>query len=67
MQELRNLGMNPFPANTSRTHTISQILRNFSEHDKNKNPITVAGRLRSLRSHGNLTFAHLQNDKDQIR
>lgn len=67
LQTLKKLGLNPYPAKSFRTHSINQVLENFTRLEKEKKEIIIAGRIRSLRSHGNLTFAHLQNDKDLMQ
>ncbi|MBI1961328.1 MAG: lysine--tRNA ligase, partial [Parcubacteria group bacterium] len=55
---LRKRGINPFPAQSSRTHTIAALRqRTFG----GKKKITIAGRIRSIRGHGGSTFAHLED------
>ena len=67
IQALKKLGLNPYPSKSNRSHTIKQILSEFKSLAKEKNEVIIAGRLRSLRSHGNLIFAHLQNDQDLMQ
>jgi lysyl-tRNA synthetase class 2 len=67
LQTLKKLGLNPYPSKSFRTHSINQVEKNFAKLEKEKKEIIIAGRIRSLRSHGNLTFAHLQNDQSLIQ
>ena len=67
LQKLKDLNINPYPAKSSRTNFIIDILNNFIEFEKKKKNICIAGRLRSLRSHGNLTFANLQDASGKIQ
>ena len=61
LQNLKNAGINPYPAKTSRKHTIDQARK--MEGKK----VAVAGRLRSLRPHGKITFADLEDFTGKIQ
>ncbi|MCU0680256.1 MAG: OB-fold nucleic acid binding domain-containing protein, partial [Planctomycetes bacterium] len=67
LEELRELGINPYPAKAESTHSLAYILANFETLNTEQKNITVLGRLRSLRAHGNLTFTSLQEGKDFIQ
>jgi len=67
LKELQKLNINPYPAKANRKHLIGQILADFKSFEKASAKIYIAGRLRGIRSHGNLIFAHLQDDKDAIQ
>ena len=67
LKQLKKFGFNPYPAKAKRTQQISQLLTNFDQLVKIKETIWLVGRLRSLRQHGNLTFAHLQDGTGQIQ
>src|SRR5512144_503777 len=56
---LRNLGLNPYPSRSRRTHYAKAILDDFPAHDGK--PVTVAGRLMSWRKQGALAFGHVQD------
>ncbi len=62
LEELKKLGINPYPAKTNKTHDIKDVLVNFKELMSKKNELILVGRLRSKRSHGNLTFSNLEQD-----
>ncbi len=67
LAELKKLGINPYPAKANQGEKLSYLLDNFKKLEKAKTSISVAGRLRSLRTHGNLTFANLQDDSGQMQ
>lgn len=67
LAELKKLGINPYPAKTEKGDFINETLANFEKLQKNGVELKLAGRLRSLRAHGNLTFAHLQDGTDKIQ
>ena len=64
LQSLRNLGINPYPANLFPVnHTSKQIKENFEEGKK----VIVAGRLMSVRDQGKACFAELQDSEGRIQ
>lgn len=54
-------GITPYPSNAHRTHMVGDVLDNFESFEKDKMSLTLAGRLRSKRTHGNLSFADLED------
>jgi lysyl-tRNA synthetase, class II len=62
---LRNLGLNPYPSRSRRTHYAKVILDDFPAHDGQ--PVTVAGRLMSWRKQGALAFGHVQDQSGRIQ
>nr|WP_315222405.1 lysine--tRNA ligase [uncultured Flavobacterium sp.] len=64
LQNLRNLGINPYPANLFPVnHTSKQIKESFEEGKK----VVVAGRLMSVRDQGKACFAELQDSEGRIQ
>jgi lysyl-tRNA synthetase class 2 len=64
LQALRNLGINPYPANLFPVnHTSKQIKSQFEEGKK----VIVAGRLMSVRDQGKACFAELQDSEGRIQ
>jgi lysyl-tRNA synthetase, class II len=62
---LRNLGLNPYPSRSQRTHYAKAILDDFPGLDGK--PVTVAGRLMSWRKQGALAFGHVQDQTGRIQ
>ena len=63
--ELRKLGVDPYPSRTSRTHSNQEVLSKYAEFE-NKN-VTLVGRLMSIREHGQIIFADLQDPSSSIQ
>lgn len=64
IQKLANLneaGMNPFTAQTFRTHTIAEALINFDKLATDGLPVTIAGRIMAKRGQGALVFMNLKD------
>ncbi len=57
IERLRKSGMNPYPAETGRTHSNKDFLSIFSELEKTQISITLAGRIMSRRDQGGIVFA----------
>lgn len=67
LEELLKSGYNPYPAKAKRDYLIAEVLDDFAALEKAGQEFYVAGRLRSLRSHGNLTFAGLEDASGQLQ
>lgn len=64
LSKLRELGINPYPANLFPVdHTSKQIKDAFEEGKK----VVVAGRLMSVRDQGKASFAELQDSEGRIQ
>lgn len=61
LRHIEKLGVNPFPASTKRTHNIAEA-RN-ALHNK----VAITGRLKSLRPHGKISFADLEDLSGRIQ
>ncbi len=67
LEQLKKQGVNPYPAKTERSHLINDILNNFNDLNKKQISIALVGRIRSLRGHGNLIFANLEDGSGKIQ
>jgi lysyl-tRNA synthetase, class II len=64
LDALRNLGIDPYPANLFPVdHTSKQVKEDFSEGKK----VVVAGRIMSVRIQGKASFAELQDSEGRIQ
>lgn len=59
LAELKNLGINPYPAHSNRNAKISDILDHFDEYDQKT--VIIAGRIVAIRSFGKLAFVKLRD------
>ena len=70
-EALKNAGVEPYPARSEVTHNIRQALALFEESEQKKEPqapqVTVAGRLRSIRTMGKLVFAHIEDMNGRLQ
>ena len=65
LQQLKALGVNPFPAKSKRTHQIGGILTKIDDYmDK---PATLAGRVTSIRKFGKIAFLVIKDGSGQIQ
>ncbi len=65
LQDLRDLGLNPYPATSHRTHMSSDIISNFDNIEGQT--VTVAGRIMGIRKFGKLAFIVLKDFSGQIQ
>lgn len=54
LDELKKLGVNPYPAKAYRTHYIADVVNRFN--DLENQTVTVAGRVMSIRKFGKIAF-----------
>ncbi|MFA6551470.1 MAG: amino acid--tRNA ligase-related protein, partial [Patescibacteria group bacterium] len=64
---LKENEINPYPAKAERDFAIAEILAQFEKLQKSGKQINLVGRLRSLREHGNLIFADLEDGTGRIQ
>ena len=68
LQKLRDLGINPYPANEFKVNvTANQILTTFNPEIKNLQEVVFAGRLMSQRIMGKASFGELQDETGRIQ
>jgi lysyl-tRNA synthetase class 2 len=66
LDEIRELGIDPFPRRYERTHTSAQIVAGFDELEGSS--VRVAGRIvGAIRNLGKLSFAHLLDADGRIQ
>ncbi len=66
IEELRKSGVEPYPANSSRTNSIKEAIDNYSEWKESKT-ITLAGRIMARREHGGSTFFDIDDGSGNIQ
>ena len=59
LEKLREAGMEPYPARTSRTHEIGEFLEQHAALESAGTLVTIAGRVMSIREHGGSLFVDL--------
>ncbi len=61
LETLKAQGMNPYPAISTRTHEIEEVIKGFPALSKKKKGITIAGRIRAIRGQGAIIFIDLDD------
>ena len=67
LQELRNMGINPYPAAEYPTNAFSTEIRESFKDDEEKREVCIAGRMMSRRVMGKASFAEIQDSKGRIQ
>lgn len=65
LKEIRELGINPYPAKSRRTDRISDILNHFDEKDGQE--VCIAGRITAIRSFGKIAFVKIRDYYGEIQ
>jgi lysyl-tRNA synthetase class 2 len=65
LEELKNLGINPYPASSNRTHMAGDVAAKF---DELKGQVaTVAGRITSIRKFGKIAFVVIKDASGELQ
>jgi Lysyl-tRNA synthetase (class II) len=68
LEEIRKLGINPYPAAEYKTNAFAQdIYDNYSPEKNNFQDVCIAGRIMSKRIMGNASFAELMDSSGRIQ
>ncbi|HYE22411.1 MAG TPA: lysine--tRNA ligase [Verrucomicrobiae bacterium] len=67
LEELKKRGIDPYPVDSKRTHTIAEALNSFDKISKAKTEVSLTGRVRSIRTHGKLAFFDLEDQSGKIQ
>ena len=67
LQELRNMGIEPYPAAEFPTNAFSEDIKNDFKDEDEKREVVIAGRMMSRRVMGKASFVELQDSKGRIQ
>ena len=67
LQELRNMGIDPYPAAEFPTNAFSEDIKNNFKDEDEKQEVVIAGRMMSRRVMGKASFIELQDSKGRIQ
>ena len=67
LQELRNMGINPYPAAEYPTNAFSKEIIDSFRDDEERREVCIAGRMMSRRVMGKASFAEIQDSKGRIQ
>lgn len=65
LAELKQLGINPYPADAHRTHTTAAVKTGFEQLQGQK--VTVAGRIVAIRKFGKIAFVVIRDQSGEIQ
>jgi lysyl-tRNA synthetase class 2 len=65
LTELQELGFNPYPADSNRTHTTHEVKGRFEQLETQT--VTVAGRIMGIRKFGKLAFIVLRDQTGELQ
>lgn len=65
LEDLKTLGVNPYPAQSERTHDNTSVHANFVELEGK--PVTVVGRITSIRKFGKIAFVVIRDDGSELQ
>ncbi|MFN3966375.1 MAG: lysine--tRNA ligase [Endomicrobiia bacterium] len=71
LEKIRSLGIDPYPKKFEYTHSIKEVIKNFSNINSGEviqETVKICGRLLTRREMGKATFCHImgQNEKIQV-
>lgn len=70
IEELRKLGINPYPYSYAKKNNCEEIIKKFSKikaGEETKINVNLAGRIINLRQLGKIAFANLQDDSGRLQ
>ena len=67
LQQLRDMGINPYPAAEYPTNAFSTDIKNEFKDDEEPRQVCIAGRMMSHRVMGKASFVELQDSKGRIQ
>ncbi len=65
LAELKELGVNPYPAKANRTHNVGDITAKFNELEGQQ--VTVTGRIKSIRKFGKIAFVVIRDESGEVQ
>ncbi len=65
LRELTQLGINPYPAHSNRSHTMHQVTQNFDKLEGSE--VTVTGRITNIRKFGKIAFVVVKDASSALQ
>ncbi len=65
LNDLKELGIDPYPSQTNRSHTLGSIRNNFDELENHE--VTVVGRVINIRKFGKIAFIVIRDQTGQLQ
>ena len=65
IEQLKKKGINPYPSKSFKNINNNEILNHYEKYEGKE--VIVAGRLMSLRNHGQIIFGHIQDSTERLQ
>jgi len=65
LEDLKKLGIDPYPAHVKRTNRLTDVVKDFKKLE-NK-PVSVTGRVLSIRKIGKIAFIVIRDESDKVQ
>ena len=67
LENIKRAGIWAYPLESKRDHEIAAVLADFADLEQSEKEVTIAGRVKSLRSHGGLTFIDIKDASGKMQ
>lgn len=67
VERAKELGMNPYPAATERTHTVAEIVGDFDALLQAEATLAITGRVMAFREHGAIAFMDVMDGTGKLQ
>ncbi len=65
LEQIKELGVNPYPYSYDRTHFAADVIEKFEPDGEQK--VKIAGRIMAIRKHGKAAFCHIMDSSGRIQ
>lgn len=65
LEELKKLGINPYPADSKRTHKLGEVVDKFSALEGKA--VSVVGRIQNIRKFGKIAFVVIKDESGKLQ
>src|SRR3989344_2046382 len=67
LETLKKAGIDPYPAEAARDHSVAEVLADFAKLSKGRKKITLVGRIKAPRVHGGLVFCNIKDGSGSMQ
>lgn len=60
-------GMDPYPTTSARTHSVADLLEDFSDLEEQESAVWIAGRIMAIREHGDVVFFDIDDGSGEMQ
>jgi lysyl-tRNA synthetase, class II len=67
LEKLKELGVDPYPTRSARTHKIKVLIDNKDNYVSSEEVVTITGRLKAMRRQGKVGFGNIADDSGNMQ